>query len=322
MRLHRLGSSCPRCRIAAIGQLAPRIVVIWGVHSMQPADVRQALNQALSSKLGADVVALPTSSCLEFARKYGEEALRTWLAEERRTFVQEFYDDPESEGRLEQLRAMVERIEDPKTLEHYRARLAAKDEERRILKALDFAATFFAAQLTGSEEGEGCRTYLADRKLREDASGPLAWAMRPTSGIRCSRRRKRPKSATEILEKAGLVKARERSKGFYDRFRGRVVFPIRSVAGDVIGFGGRILEQAEHAPKYLNTPGDSSLQEELCPLRALRVFRHDGAHGRGHPGGGVHGRASLAPGGNQQCRGLLWHGADERASHDAAPLCR
>ena len=249
-----LGQELPQVQIAAIGQLAPRIVVIWGVRSMQPADVRQALNRALSSKLGADVVALPTSSCLEFARKYGEEALRTWLAEERRTFVQEFYDDPESEGRLEQLRAMVERIEDPKTLEHYRAMLAAKDEERRILKALDFAATFFAEQLTGSEEGEGCRTYLADRKLSEDAIRAFGVGYAPDQWDSLLKAAEVAKIGSEILEKAGLVKARERSKGFYDRFRGRVVFPIRSVAGDVIGFGGRILEQAEHAPKYLNTP--------------------------------------------------------------------
>jgi len=56
----------------------------------------------------------------------------------------------------------------------------------------------------------------------------------------------------QILERAGLVIPREGGRGFYDRFRGRIIFPIYNIEGDVIGFGGRILDDS--LPKYLNSP--------------------------------------------------------------------
>jgi DNA primase len=63
----------------------------------------------------------------------------------------------------------------------------------------------------------------------------------------------------EILQKAGLALARENANDstktkLYDRFRGRVMFPIHSVAGKVIGFGARILTKEKNQPKYLNSP--------------------------------------------------------------------
>ncbi len=55
-----------------------------------------------------------------------------------------------------------------------------------------------------------------------------------------------------VLERAGLIIARDGATGFYDRFRDRVMFPISDARGRVIGFGGRVLDQGE--PKYMNSP--------------------------------------------------------------------
>jgi DNA primase len=57
----------------------------------------------------------------------------------------------------------------------------------------------------------------------------------------------------EMLEKAGLIVVKENAK-FYDRFRGRVIFPIHNLAGKVIAFGARILTKEKDQPKYINSP--------------------------------------------------------------------
>ena len=60
------------------------------------------------------------------------------------------------------------------------------------------------------------------------------------------------KVAEEILERAGLVVPRQHGGGFYDRFRGRLLFAIRDLQGRVVAFGGRAL--GDESPKYLNSP--------------------------------------------------------------------
>ena len=61
-----------------------------------------------------------------------------------------------------------------------------------------------------------------------------------------------------MLEKAGLVIKKESTQGngfrFYDRFRGRVIFPVHNLAGKVIAFGARILTKEKDQPKYINSP--------------------------------------------------------------------
>jgi DNA primase len=61
----------------------------------------------------------------------------------------------------------------------------------------------------------------------------------------------------EMLEKAGLVIKKEKEKDsfrIYDRFRGRVIFPVHGIAGKVIAFGARILTKEKDQPKYINSP--------------------------------------------------------------------
>src|SRR5260370_16873001 len=56
----------------------------------------------------------------------------------------------------------------------------------------------------------------------------------------------------DVLVQAGLILSRQNQPGFYDRFRGRLLFPIRDVQGRVVAFGGRAL--SGEGPKYLNSP--------------------------------------------------------------------
>ncbi|HEX9934823.1 MAG TPA: toprim domain-containing protein, partial [bacterium] len=65
----------------------------------------------------------------------------------------------------------------------------------------------------------------------------------------------------ELLLKAGLVVPRKDGKGYYDRFRGRLMFPIHNPAGQVVGFGARILNNDPNAPKYLNSPETAIYQK-------------------------------------------------------------
>ncbi|PYM78889.1 MAG: DNA primase, partial [Candidatus Rokuibacteriota bacterium] len=60
------------------------------------------------------------------------------------------------------------------------------------------------------------------------------------------------KVGEEVLERAGLVVPRQHGGGFYDRFRGRLLFAIRDLQGRVVAFGGRAL--GDESPKYLNSP--------------------------------------------------------------------
>ncbi len=65
------------------------------------------------------------------------------------------------------------------------------------------------------------------------------------------------------LEGAGLVSRSQRGRGVYDRFRARVIFPIRDHNGGATGFTGRVLGlRPARGPKYLNTPGDGAVRQE------------------------------------------------------------
>ncbi|MBY0426257.1 MAG: DNA primase [Cytophagales bacterium] len=59
---------------------------------------------------------------------------------------------------------------------------------------------------------------------------------------------------TDVLEKAGLILKNEKTGSFYDRFRGRVIFPIHNISGKTIAFGARILVNDKNQPKYINSP--------------------------------------------------------------------
>ena len=122
---------------------------------------------------------------------------------------------------------------------------------QRLLEANRVAAAYFTEQLHGPDALPG-RRFLAERGFDRAAAERFGVGYAP-AGWDHLLRHLRGRSFTEAeLTASGLVS--QGSRGVYDRFRGRLVWPIRDVAGDVVGFGARRLLESDQGPKYLNTP--------------------------------------------------------------------
>ncbi len=123
-----------------------------------------------------------------------------------------------------------------------------------LLRINEEAATFFHDTLLRSKKGEPGRQYLAQRgiptKLTEEFR--LGYTADEWNGL--SRFLQGKGRDMGVAVQAGLILPRK-SAGYYDRFRGRVIFPICNLRKQVIGFGGRVLDDS--LPKYLNTPETS-----------------------------------------------------------------
>ncbi|WP_062521494.1 DNA primase [Demequina silvatica] len=122
---------------------------------------------------------------------------------------------------------------------------------RRLLEAHRVAAEYFVAQLE-SPEARIARDFLRERGFDSAAAATFGCGYAPQGWSHLTDHL-RSKGFTEPeLKASGLVS--EGQRGVYDRFRGRLVWPIREVTGDVIGFGARRLHEDDQGPKYLNTP--------------------------------------------------------------------
>lgn len=138
---------------------------------------------------------------------------------------------------------------------------AERDETESILHALRFAARFYYHQLTQTEEGrERGLAYFRGRGFSNETITRFGLGYAPERWDALLAAAAEQHIPPETLEKAGLVIPRKAGGGHYDRFRGRVMFPILSHVGKVLGFGGRILGKTEgepsarEQPKYINSP--------------------------------------------------------------------
>lgn len=131
-----------------------------------------------------------------------------------------------------------------------RKKTADKSETRAMLELYKFAAGVYAENLA-SEDGREARDYLAMRHASQDVieKFELGWAPRDWHFLE-KRIRKRGLDPA-IAVRAGLLSTTENGN-FYDRFRGRLMFPIKNLSGQVIAFGGRIITNVEEA-KYINS---------------------------------------------------------------------
>jgi len=134
--------------------------------------------------------------------------------------------------------------------------LASQEERRRILEAIECSADFFYTQLHIAPEGRTAREYIAGRGLPEEVveSQRLGYAPARWDGLFEHLKKKGVEPALAV--KAGLLSqsSNDPSK-FFDRFRNRLIFPIRDERGTIVAFGGRILSKDEqNEPKYLNSP--------------------------------------------------------------------
>ncbi len=133
------------------------------------------------------------------------------------------------------------------------ADLAAENARDATLRQInEDAAAYWHHLLRNTQRGAPGRTYAAERGLDEAAieTWQLGYAADEWTGLLVYLTNRKNHQPADI-EAAGLIVRRE-GEGYYDRFRNRLIFPIRNHKGAVVGFGGRSLA-SDHA-KYLNTP--------------------------------------------------------------------
>ena len=130
-----------------------------------------------------------------------------------------------------------------------------RDPNRALYEVNAFAKSWFRSNLEDQEAGAAARAYL-DARAIDDATAErfgIGWAPDSWSGLREAAAAHGVR--VEHLLELGLVKESERASEPYDRFRGRIIFPIESVGGRVVGFGGRVVGAVgKGAPKYMNSP--------------------------------------------------------------------
>jgi DNA primase len=125
-----------------------------------------------------------------------------------------------------------------------------------MLDVVRWGAEQFQHCLLDDTAAEAARQYLGERKLNGETVRRFGLGYAPSAGDWLVERAARAGMATEWLEKVGLIARRQEGNGYYDRFRERVMFPIRNVSGQTVGFGGRILPSSPlsaRAPKYYNS---------------------------------------------------------------------
>ncbi|RZK82323.1 MAG: DNA primase [Pedobacter sp.] len=140
-----------------------------------------------------------------------------------------------------------ETVQSPQNIEAQNAR-------ESLYVISEYAANYFANELWTGEEGRAIGlSYFKERGFREDivkkfqlGYSPDVWDALIQNAVSAGHKE-------EYLEKTGLSIRNDKGK-LYDRFRGRVMFPIHNFTGRIIGFGGRTLKTDKNVPKYVNSP--------------------------------------------------------------------
>jgi DNA primase len=126
-----------------------------------------------------------------------------------------------------------------------------KSDAERLHAINQAAAEHFRSMLEGPA-GTRARAYLEAREIKTEGIVDFSIGFAPDGGASLAHHLMQTGFERETVLQAGLAGANE-SGGLYDRFRNRIVFPIRDASGRIVGFGGRALSSDTH-PKYLNTP--------------------------------------------------------------------
>ena len=114
------------------------------------------------------------------------------------------------------------------------------------------AARLFQDNLRGPQGAEA-RAYLAKRGVSQEVIDTFELGYAEPAGQALTRKFSERSFSPEQMEASGLVRKRNEGAGYYDNFRGRLMFPIHNESGKVIAFGGRAMND-EDQPKYLNSP--------------------------------------------------------------------
>lgn len=162
------------------------------------------------------------------------------------TFVEQF----EGLDFMGSLRLLAEKAGVP--LEYDRNTQEHKSEKEKLFAIMEIATQFFESNLSRSNEA---KQYIINRGLTDETIKKFRIGYIPNDWRLLYTYLRNAKFTDIEIDKAGLIKRPEDvSKGYYDRFRGRVMFPISDSSGRVIAFSGRILVDDGKSAKYLNSP--------------------------------------------------------------------
>lgn len=151
-----------------------------------------------------------------------------------------------------------ERLEYPEALRHLAQKAGIEipvtfgsgSDNEQIFAAIDFAEKFYQNHLLQSKGNKTALDYLSSRGIEQKTIRGFGIGLAPDSWDGLIKTAARENISAGILEKAGLA---VRKEGLYDRFRNRIIIPIRNMSGKTVAFGGRAMPGTEGA-KYINSP--------------------------------------------------------------------
>ncbi|MFG2556212.1 DNA primase [Streptomyces sp. NPDC048581] len=147
-----------------------------------------------------------------------------------------------------------------------------RGERIRLVEAHKIAAEWYAEQLATGPEAETGRIFLAERGFDQAAAVHFGVGYSPQGWDHLTRFLRGKGFTDKELLLSGL--SQEGRRGPIDRFRGRLMWPIRDIGGDVVGFGARKLYEADNGPKYLNTP-DTAIYRKSQVLYGIDLAKKD-----------------------------------------------
>ncbi len=150
---------------------------------------------------------------------------------------------------------------------------AQRNERESMMIVTEYAAKYFTKTLYETDEGQSVGLgYFKQRGFKDEIIKKFQLGYSPEQRDALTNQAQLHGYKLEFLEKTGLSIVREDYKA--DRFRGRVIFPIHSLSGKVIAFGGRILKSDAKAAKYLNSP-ESEIYHKSRVLYGLYLARQE-----------------------------------------------
>jgi DNA primase len=178
---------------------------------------------------------------------------------------------------LQSLRDLAERYNIPLPRQTDLPAERKKTELKEILSKINrLAASYFHEILLNSAEGKAGRDYFSNRHITEETISIFTLGYAPNRWDGLAKELKSKGISLKTAERAGLMVSRK-DGDYYDRFRGRVIFPIINLNQQIIGFGGRVLDDS--LPKYINTP-ETPLYHKGSSLygldSAFRKIREEG----------------------------------------------
>ena len=165
-----------------------------------------------------------------------------------------FVKDYENIGFMDAVRRLAERAKIPLEFENSPGEQQSRHLKDQLLQIHDQIAQRWQNCLANEAAGQLARDYLQKRGVSADAIKLFRIGAAPEMWDDTVNWAKSKNFGLDLVEKAGLIIRKEETGNYYDRFRGRLMFPICDEQGRVVGFSGRILSGDEKTAKYVNSP--------------------------------------------------------------------